>query len=535
MGIPSYFSYIVKNHPDIIRRFVRIGFQVHNLYLDCNSIIYDIVAKFDYTIKRDRIKSIIGCVISKIEDYVKDISPSESVFIAFDGVAPVAKLDQQRSRRFKSAYQNTIHRQIFGEEEKDAFNTTSITPGTAFMNDLSEDIYAHFKRHNVTGVKNIMVSCSDSSGEGEHKLFQYIRDEPAKHASENTVIYGLDADLIMLSLNHLPICPQIYLFRETPEFIKSIDSSLSPNELYVLDIAELSKNVGDNMMQQDVTPCEQKRAALVCDYIFICFFLGNDFLPHFPALNIRTGGVNKVIDAYKETMGLSETEVLVNGDKICWNNVLKFVENLKKKELLFIQNEIKLRDSRSKYKRPSETPEQAFANFENSPTFERELEKRVNPFRPFWQKRYYDALLNMNPVDDMRIKQVSMNYLEGLEWTFKYYTKGCPNWRWTYQHNYPPLLEDLCKYVPIFNNTELVPYVEKRPVSSLTQLCYVVPLSALDLLPPKLYHALIRDKSQWYSKRALFVWAFCRYFWEAHAELPEINIDELEAFLSREP
>jgi 5'-3' exoribonuclease 1 len=534
MGIPSYFSYIVKNHPDIIRRFVRNGFQVHNLYLDCNSIIYDIVAKFDYTIKRDRIKSIIGCVIAKIEDYVKDISPSESVFIAFDGVAPVAKLDQQRSRRFKSAYQNAIHRQIFGEEEKDAFNTTSITPGTAFMNDLSEDIYAHFKRHNVTGVKNIMVSCSDSSGEGEHKLFQYIRDEPMKHASENTVIYGLDADLIMLSLNHLPICPQIYLFRETPEFIKSIDSSLSPNELYVLDIAELSKNIGDNMMHKDVTPCERKRTALVRDYIFICFFLGNDFLPHFPALNIRTGGVNKVIDAYKETMGLSETEVLVNGDQICWNNVLKFVENLKKKELIFIQNEIKLRDSRSKHKRPSETPEQAFANFESSPTFERELEKRVNPFRSFWQKRYYDALLNMNPVDDMRIKQVSMNYLEGLEWTFKYYTKGCPNWRWTYQHNYPPLLEDLCKYVPIFNNTELVPYVEKRPVSSLTQLCYVVPLSALDLLPPKLYHALIRDKPQWYSKRASFVWAFCRYFWEAHAELPEINIDELEAFLSRE-
>jgi 5'-3' exoribonuclease 1 len=530
MGIPSYFSYIVKNHPNIIQRFAQNSFRVHNLYLDCNSIIYDIVAKFDYTIKRNLNKSIISCVISKIEDYIKDINPSETVYIAFDGVAPVAKLDQQRSRRFKSNYQNNIHKQIFNKEENDAFNTTSITPGTNFMHELCADMYSHFESRNVASVKNVIVSCSDSPGEGEHKLFQYIRDEPEKHFNETTVIYGLDADLIMLSLNHLPLCPHIYLFRETPEFIKSIDSSLSPNELYVLDIYELSKNIGGNMMQPNVVPCAEKTNSLVYDYIFICFFLGNDFMPHFPALNIRTGGVNKVLDAYKETIGTSATEVLVNGDKIYWNNVLKFVENLKKKELLYIQNEIKLRDSRSRHQRTPETPEQAFAKFENSPTFDRDLEKRVNPFKTFWQKRYYNALLNMDPVDDMRVKQISMNYLEGLEWTFKYYTKGCPNWRWTYKHNYPPLLEDLCKYIPIFD-TELVPYVEPNPVDSLTQLCYVIPLSALDLLPSKLYHALTRDKPNWYSKNAVFVWAFCRYFWESHTDLPEIDINELETFI----
>lgn len=531
MGIPSYFSYIVKNHPEIIKRFAVGGFQVHNLYLDCNSIIYDIVAKFDYAIKRDRFKSIIAGVIAKIEDYVRDINPSDTVFVAFDGVAPVAKLDQQRNRRFKSGYQNEIHRQIFGEKEKDVFNTTSITPGTSFMSMLSEDIYAHFERHNESGVKNIIVSCSDSPGEGEHKLFQYIRDEREKHFQEVTVIYGLDADLIMLSLNHLPICPQIFLFRETPEFIKSIDQSLSPNELYALDIAELSKNIGTNMIQEGVIVCDDKARLLVYDYIFICFFLGNDFMPHFPALNIRTGGVNKVLDAYKETMGGSPTEVLTDGDKIYWNNVLKFITNLKMKEHTFIQNEVKLRDSRSKYaSKTAETPEQAFAKFESTPTFEREVERSVNPFKPFWQKRYYSALLEMDPVDDMRVSQICMNYLEGLEWTFKYYTKGCPNWRWTYKYNYPPLLEDLCKHVPIFD-TELVPFVEKMPVNSITQLCYVIPLTALDLLPPKLYHALLRDRPQWYSKKCYFSWAFCRYFWEAHANLPEINIGELEAFI----
>ena len=41
-------------------------------------------------------------------------------------------------------------------------------------------------------------------GEGEHKIFDYIREN--KHINnEKTVIYGLDADLIMLTVNHLCI------------------------------------------------------------------------------------------------------------------------------------------------------------------------------------------------------------------------------------------------------------------------------------------------------------------------------------------
>ena len=45
------------------------------------------------------------------------------------------------------------------------------------------------------------------------------------HKDEVTVVYGLDADLIMLCLNHLRISKNIYLYRETPEFVKSINTS----------------------------------------------------------------------------------------------------------------------------------------------------------------------------------------------------------------------------------------------------------------------------------------------------------------------
>jgi hypothetical protein len=73
---------------------------------------------------------------------------------------------------------------------------------------------------------------------------------------------------------------------------------------------------------------------------------------------------------------------------------------------------------------------------ERPPELSRELERYINPESPGWQQRYYKTLFDME-IDDERRKQICLNYLEGLEWTFKYYTSGCPDWRWSYKYNYP--------------------------------------------------------------------------------------------------
>ena len=216
MGIPAYFSHIIKNNPKLLQSIHSIN--IHHLLLDSNSIIYDCIK--DHTENQ-----IIQEVCKKIDYYITLFKPSKSVYIAFDGVAPAAKLKQQKERRTKNYYIKQL-------SKTNGWNTAAVTPGTQFMNTLSKSIHLYFKQKKTT--KKIIISTSTEKGEGEHKLCQYLREKHCLH--DNVILYGLDADLIMLGLIHIRYCKSIYLYRETPEFIKQINKCLDPNKEYFLNI-----------------------------------------------------------------------------------------------------------------------------------------------------------------------------------------------------------------------------------------------------------------------------------------------------------
>jgi 5'-3' exoribonuclease 1 len=503
MGIPSYFSQVIKKYPNIVRNLKQHKTQFHNLYMDCNSIIYDVVR----TINTDDTSLIIQHVILNIEMYIKKINPSNTVIIAFDGVAPFAKMNQQKTRRYKSSFMAKV--------ELTEWSTSNITPGTKFMDELSFHMDKAFNNTEAKyNVKKMIVSGSNEAGEGEHKIFKHIRDNP--DLSENVMIYGLDSDLIMLAIFHSHLFNNGFIFREAPEFMKSAIQVEDSNEPYVLDMGLLSESILKDMN------CRFHDRRRIYDYVFMCFLLGNDFLPHFPALNIRTHGISSLINTYVEYIGKFQDRFFIANGKIQWRYFGIFIRELAKNEHIFLMNEYTMRDKHDKRIWRTETKDDKANALLNIPIIYRPEEKYICPSEKSWEDRYYRSLLHM----ERKPKSICTNYLEGLEWVFKYYSGDCPDWRWTYEYHYPPLLVDLQSYIPDFDTTFISNY--RCPFTSNVQLAYVLPMAQFDLLPEKTRTFLLGKYKQHYSDKVDFQWAFCRYFWEAHVCFTPISVNELE-------
>jgi len=534
MGIPSYFSYIIKNYSNIIRNLYLLkceGVAFQHLYMDCNSIIYDSVRSItiDYRLdkKEEYESTIIEVVIQRIDEYLQMIQATKTAFIAFDGVAPFAKMEQQRTRRYKNEF--LMNYSSMGSENPEKWNTSNITPGTDFMQTLSKRISDFFndpKNKSKYITQNIIISTSNEPGEGEHKMFHYMRGQTIL-PGENAAVYGLDSDLIMLSIFHCRLFDNLYIFREAPEFIKnkSIDISTqlpddpmrtNPKEMvkvqcYFMDIPLLTRGILNEMGQTQIN-----RAY---DYIFMCFLLGNDFLPHFPSLNIRTHGIHLLIGIYKEYIGKYADRYFISLTDLSieWKWVSLYINQLATIEHQNILSEYEMR---KKWKNrnwennrdSSKELDQDDFVFQSVPVIYTPEEDYICPTSPGWERRYYKSLLRgSNPTD------VVKNYIEGLDWVFRYYTDDCPDWRWKYNYDYPPLLKDLSNY---FSSNKIVIYYNKinTPVDPHVQLLYVLPRSAHNILPEKLRKDIEVDKKCNDMKNE-YKWAFCRYFWEAHVIL----------------
>ena len=520
MGIPYYFSYLIQNHKEIISKLEGVDY-IDNLYLDSNSIVYDSLNFNEFSNKSQFENYIIQSVILKIELIIKIINPKKNIMITFDGVPPIAKLNQQKNRRYKSWYQaNLFNKPVI-------WDTCSITPGTPFMNKLNKAITEKFSKKVD---KNIILSLSDIPGEGEHKIFEYIRAN--NHSLDNTLIYGMDADLIMLSLNHLKYCKGIYLYRETPQFIKSLDKNLDPKETYLIDIKLLGGQIYKELVPESFEASKNEVFLnKIEDYIFICFLLGNDFMPHFPAINIRLNGFTVLLELYKSLFSVDK--FLVRDGQIVWSNFRTYIEKLGVNEHSFLKEIYNVRIKQSRRNYPESTDEEKETKFNCTPVWERNIENFINPYENCWEFRYYYSLFDKNIDKDKNIVgTICTNYLQTLQWTYYYYSKECVNWNHCYNYNYPPLLIDLYKHIPYFTS-ELVLKEDKNVIHPQLLLAYVLPKNALLLLPDKIHNYLLKNYEKYYKDDYEFEYAFCKYFWESHVKFLELDFDAFSKDINR--
>lgn len=290
MGILSYYRTLLETHPEIVINDTS-SVEIQHLYLDFNGFIHGSLHKLKEHEKEINEKNILKQCCEDLTYIVKEIHPKKSLYIAIDGVAPKAKMIQQRYRRYKSSLENK------------EWDTNAITPGTEFMKKLARKLKIYSKKFNL---QEIIINDAFIPGEGEHKILQYMKEHPTE---ESSCIHGLDSDLIMLLLTLDQ--PNLYIYRQQQD-------EIAP---HYVDIDCFRRELGE-------TPIK--------DYIYLCFMAGNDFLPHLPSIEIKFGGIKEMIDHHEK-----EYQIINLKNQIDKTNFVKFLEKLVEREEMMVSTNSK--------------------------------------------------------------------------------------------------------------------------------------------------------------------------------------------------
>ena len=204
-------------------------------------------------------------------------------------------------------------------EKTSIFDSNIITPGTGFMHRLSAALqyYIHARMNTDSAWQQVKVVLSDANvpGEGEHKIMSFIRlqrGRPGWNPNTKHVLYGLDADLIMLGLAtheaHFSILREnVFDVNPNRNANVSVKEMLGPKDEEKMDVYEKPFQMVDISIVRECIDMELRGIdsedadvdRLVDDFVFLCFFVGNDFLPHVPTLEIREGAIDLLMHVYR--------------------------------------------------------------------------------------------------------------------------------------------------------------------------------------------------------------------------------------------
>src|SRR3989304_8702292 len=103
MGVPGFFVWLLKNYGE--NKIITNNFdeKIDILYLDSNCLFhpqcFKILGHFDSLKDLEKLESKMMIRIINFIDYLIDyVNPQKKVYISVDGVAPLAKMNQQRKR-----------------------------------------------------------------------------------------------------------------------------------------------------------------------------------------------------------------------------------------------------------------------------------------------------------------------------------------------------------------------------------------------------------------------------------------------------
>ena len=534
MGVPYCFAWLRKQKKVVlVHKGNEIG-KFDILYFDWNCLLHPecfkvLFANIDLTDPERLEDKMFKRIIAYTNYVIRFVCPQQYVFFAIDGVAPLAKIRQQRQRRF--GYAHDYRKEImdkYGVKYNDSWSNVVITPGTEFMDRLHSRIKRYYSskenRHEYCDTRfnpnlKILYSSYHIPGEGEHKILQDIKSRFSTSNTENIAIYGLDADLIFLSMASKR--NNIYLVREEGEFNKKGTSKKEDPEdvsetLVYVDMDKTMECINDTLrkgvsdyMSSGIGGYEDEdyyddgqlnEVSFVDDYILTCYLLGNDFLPHFPSIDLRREGMELIISKYTNVFcNYDYTSIIYreNGE-IKFNNDMfrDLISALASDEYAFFVDRLRMFMNREKkYAKCHEVDDYKVDIWKVENLIGEKIEDTIRlglGEESEWKYRYY-ANMGSEEHQDEFIKNLCKNYLEGIVWSAKYYLDGCKDWRWQYEYTHPPLISDLSTYIYNLHkkgqfDMNSIKFNDKGPLPMFVQLLSVLPPKFNYLLPESYRH-----------------------------------------------
>uniref|UniRef100_A0A7N5ZYZ0 5'-3' exoribonuclease n=1 Tax=Anabas testudineus TaxID=64144 RepID=A0A7N5ZYZ0_ANATE len=641
MGVPAFFRWLSRKYPSIIVHSVeekgkecngvRIPVdttkpnpnevEFDNLYLDMNGIIHPCTHPEDKPAPKNEDEMMVA-IFEYIDRLFNIVRPRRVLYMAIDGVAPRAKMNQQRSRRFRASKEGVelaeekhrIREEIIQrggylppDEIKERFDSNCITPGTEFMDNLAQCLryYVADRLSNDPGWKSVTVFLSDASvpGEGEHKIMDFIRRQRAQpNHDPNThhCLCGADADLIMLGLaTHEPnftiireefkpnkprpcaLCGQLGheikdcqgTAREKQgqhdEFADTMP--VSEQEFIFIRLSVLREYLARELTMASLPfPFDFERS--IDDWVFMCFFVGNDFLPHLPSLEIREGAIDRLVNIYKDVVhktggyltqngyvNLERVEMIMQAVGVAEDNIFKkrkeddenFKRRMKEKRKRmkqhgpaylttgqFAPQALGRRDRpepvqnarHQAYDMRMQAREGMKRKADDSDS-EPEPEDNVRLWEEGWKQRYYKTKFDVDVTDEDFRQRVVKSYVEGLCWVLRYYYQGCASWKWYFPFHYAPFASDFKDIKGMFTDFEK----GTKPFKPLEQLMSVFPAASGNFLPQTWRNLMTGPDSSiidFYPDDFAIDLNGKKYAWQGVALLPFVDERRLRAALA---